>query len=163
MTIIDNKGKLFGLINIVDLCILLIILLAVGFVGIKAVSGSKERKATTRIEYDVELRRNTKEFSFMINEGDIIRDSINGDYLGKVLKKELKPSIEMTENSVEGKFVESEMPDLYDVIITIEANGRITESEIIAEDREIKIGRLMYVKGKGYAGGGYILAIRYDG
>ena len=162
MAIIDNKGKLFGLINIIDLSILLIILMLAGFALIRVSALNKEKAKMTRIEYDVELRENVKDFSFMINKGDEIRDSINGDYLGKVLKKEVKPSTEIIENYEEGKFVEVEIPSLYDVIVTIEANGKVTESEILAEGREIKIGRLMYIKGKGYAGGGYILAIRYD-
>lgn len=37
MKVINEKGKLFGLINIIDLCVLLVLVLVVGAVGVKFV------------------------------------------------------------------------------------------------------------------------------
>ncbi len=160
MTLIDEKGRLFGRVNVIDIAIILIII-TVGFVAAKFIFPDANKEVVTRkIEYDVELLHNTRELAEMIKIGDEIRDSVKGEYLGKIIKTEIRPTTMITANTDEGRFIKAELPNLYDVIITLEASGKETENSIIAEGQEIKVGKRMYVKGKGYAGAGYILGIK---
>jgi hypothetical protein len=162
MKLIDEKGKLFGKINIIDIAILLIII-GVGFFAVEYFLPSKDKGAVNRkINYEIELLQSTREFADMVKLGDEIRESIKGDYLGKIVKTEIRPSSIITANTQEGRFIKTELPSMYDVIITLEADGLETEKSITAENQEIKVGKRVFVKGKGYAGSGYILAIHLD-
>ncbi|NLY44169.1 MAG: DUF4330 domain-containing protein [Clostridiaceae bacterium] len=160
---IDNKGRLFGKINIIDMLILLIIAGAAAGAYVKFFKkDDKAVQSDRKIQYDIEIKAQTKEFADVIQTGDEIRDSIRSDYLGKVVNKQVVPTIEVNANIEEGTFVTTEVPERYDIILTLEANGSVSGTSIKAEGTEIKVGQRMYIKGKGYAGSGYILRISYE-
>ena len=163
MAIVDKQGRLFGKINIIDLSFILIALLVVGFIYVQYFRGADNGEAAgKRIEYEVELKIKTKEYADVIKIGDEIRDSIKGHYLGKVIEKKVLPAFTINENAEKGEYVKAEVPDRYDVILTLEANGIVTSGSILAEGVEVKVGQKMYIKGKGYASRGYILGLRYE-
>ncbi|MBZ4645599.1 MAG: hypothetical protein PWR27_484 [Petroclostridium sp.] len=163
MSFIDSKGRLFGMISLIDLLIVLVIFSAAAGIYIKyfAKSGPGE-ELSRKVQYDVEIKAQTKEFADVIKVGDEIRESIKGNYLGKVVKKQVLPATDVTKNLEKGKFEKVEIPNAYDVILTLEANGAVTPDSILAEGVEIKVGQRLYVKGKGYAGASFIIGIRYE-
>ncbi len=163
MAIIDNKGKLFGKVNVIDLAIVLIIILVAGVGYTMFFAGGKNVDNTNKIvEYDIEITLKTKEYADVIKVGDSIRDSVKGNYLGKVVDVQVLPATKVTEDLENGKFIQAEVPNRYDIVLSLEANGTVTSSNITAEGSEIAVGKRMYIKGKGYASEGYILAIRYE-
>jgi hypothetical protein len=56
MKVVDEKGKLFGMLNIIDLLVIVLILAAVIVVGVKVLGGGDETEtATTRLTYTVRV------------------------------------------------------------------------------------------------------------
>lgn len=164
MTFIDEKGRLFGKINIFDLFVLVVLLLIGGAVYIKFFGGSGPVQVPVReIRYDVELREKNKGFVDVIKIGDEIRNSINGRYLGKVVGKKVLPEKVLAEDLVKGRYIKADMPGKYTVILTLEAEVKVYPQSITLEGGEIKIGKKIYIKGKGYAGSGYIVGINLKG
>ncbi len=163
MRILDRKGRLFGKINIIDLTIILIIVLIAGAVyHVYFREDESAQVLAHRIEYDIELAARPETLVEVIAVGDNIWDSVRGHYLGTVVDKQVRPATKVSEDMVKGKYIVAKIPNMYDVIITLEANGRVTPYSILAEGIEVKVGQRIYVKGKGYASPGFIVGLRYD-
>ncbi|HPW40982.1 MAG TPA: DUF4330 domain-containing protein [Bacillota bacterium] len=157
MALADNRGKLFGRINIVDLIIiLLIILTAVGGYMFFFGRDSKQTLNTGKVVYDFEITNVNKDFIDAINPGDPIRDNVRGNELGTVVSKSSRGATMLNEDLINGRYIIAEVPDAYDVVITIEGNANITPANIIVGGAEIKVGKKFSIKGKGYANQGFV-------
>lgn len=147
MKIIDKKGRLFGLINIVDLLVIILIL-AIVAVGVKRF-GTKAAvgEATTKkgiITAEVKDVRDVTANN--IKAGDKIFDYDKGTYLGKIVTAEVEPYKDKTE--YQGKFYNSEVPGKYRVIMTIDADVKETEDFYQVGTEQIRIGAEMRIKNK---------------
>ena len=159
MKIVNEKGKLFGIINLIDL---LIVLMLVGVViaGFFAVSsGTFSGGERTDVYFTVEFLGVEDWFGEKIEPGDRVSDSVRGFYLGEVVDKEILPREINAWNAVEERIQRVEVPGEFTVLMTVKANGTVSDSEILAEGQPIKVGKEMFIKGKGYAHEGYIVSI----
>jgi hypothetical protein len=145
MALIDRKGRLFGKINIVDLLIVLLTIAIVG--GVYFVFFGGADKQVTNVNTD---------FVDAINIGDPIRDSIRGNELGTLTSKASRPATMLNEDLANGRYVIADVPNSYDVVITIEAKAKITPANIIVGGAEVKVGKKFFIKGKGYANQGFV-------
>lgn len=160
MQIVDEKGKLFGIVNVLDLLFLLIIIIGL-LIGWKYFSGRAIDGTKANVYFVVELKSVKKDFADKIQKGDEIKDSIKGYYLGKVSDIDIKPEISTNWDTISGEFVESESPEDYTVLVEILANGTVKDDEgfIYAETVPVSVGKEMFIKGKGYAKAGYITKV----
>ena len=69
----------------------------------------------------------------------------------------------LNEDLVNGRYVIAEVPNAYDVVITIEAAATITPTNVIVDGQEIKVGKKFFIKGKGYANQGFVIRMAFDG
>lgn len=157
MALIDSKGKLFGKINIVDLLIVLLIISIAGGVYLVFFGGSdKQIVETTKVVYDFEITNVNMDFIEAITPGDPIRDSTRGNELGTVVSKTSRKATMLNEDLINGRYIIADVPDAYDVVITIEARADITPANIIVGGAEVKVGKKFFIKGKGYANQGFV-------
>lgn len=164
MAILDNKGRLFGKINMVDLLIVLLLVSIAAGAYLFFFGGSDNQVAETgKVVYDFEITNVNKDFVDAITPGDPIRDSNRGNELGTVVSKTSREATMLNEDLINGRYVIAEVPDAYDVIITIEANGNITPANIIVGGAEVKVGKKFFIKGKGYANQGFVTKITLIG
>jgi len=157
MALIDGKGRLFGKINIVDLLILLLIISIAGGVYLIFFGRSdKQVVETSKVVYDFEITNVNKDFVDAITPGDPIRDSTRGNELGTVVSKTSRNATMLNEDLINGRYVIADVPNAYDVVITIEAKANITPANIIVGGAEVKVGKKFFIKGKGYANQGFV-------
>lgn len=157
MGLIDSKGRLFGKINIVDLLIVLLIISIAGGIYLVFFGGSDKQVVETRkVVYDFEITNVNMEFIDAITPGDPIRDSTRGNELGTVVSKTSRNATMLNEDIINGRYVIADVPDAYDVVITIEAKANITPANIIVGGAEVKVGKKFFIKGKGYANQGFV-------
>lgn len=147
MKIIDKKGRLFGLINIVDLLVI-ILLLALVMVGVKRF-GNKAAvgEATTKkgvITAEIKDVRDVTANNIKV--GDPLYDYDKGTYLGKIVTAEVEPYKDKTE--YQGKFYNAEVPDKFRVIITIDADVKETQDFYQVGTEQVRIGAEMRIKNK---------------
>lgn len=163
MSLIDEKGRLFGKINIIDLLIVLLIA-AVGTGAYVMFSGGNDRQVlqSSKVVYDFEITNVNQDFVDAINSGDPIRNSVRGNDLGTVVSKSARKATMLNEDLVNGRYVIAEVPNAYDVVITIEANANITPANVIISGEEVKVGKKIYIKGKGYANQGFVMKMTLD-
>lgn len=164
MTFKDGKGRLFGKINPVDLLIVLLIISVAGgaYIVFFRNSGNKVTE-TGKLVYEFEITNVNMDFIDAINPGDPIRDSTRGNELGTVVSKTSRKATMLNEDLLNGRYVIADVPDAYDVVITIEANANITPANIIVGGAEVKVGKKFFIKGKGYANQGFVIKMILDG
>ncbi len=143
MKIINEKGKLFGLVNVIDLLIVLILIIAVvGVLKYKDIGNivsklSSDDSGSIYITYSI---NGVKYVSFEgVSMGDTFFDEDSRQIIGTVVDKSATLSKLATTNS-EGEFVYSEIPDRYDLLIKVKAKGSWNDLEINVNNDDIHIG-----------------------
>ncbi|OPX88055.1 MAG: hypothetical protein A4E53_02212 [Pelotomaculum sp. PtaB.Bin104] len=80
-----------------------------------------------------------------IIEGQPIREVQTNIVMGTVIKKEVSP-YKQTVPTLDGRVVLAEVPEKYNVIITIGSPAIVTENNIMIGNKEIKIGGPISIK-----------------
>ncbi len=151
MKIIDDKGKLFGLINYLDLIVLLIVLLLAGKFFI--LDNDENSKDFLKTQSDKEILltyyvEGVKDISVSsVKEGDLFRDVETKNVLGEVMKVEVSQNKIQTSDR-DGNVVYSEVPDRYDIMITLKCRGNISQKDIKVSNVDVQIGRSMLIESK---------------
>lgn len=147
-------------INLLDVIVILVALV-LGIVGYSFMKkgGVTTVSNTEKVVYQIRTNKSMPEIYDYIQEGSAIYDSIKNYHIGKIIGKEYEWSKEYGVNQETGEMVETEFQDKMDIILTIEADATITERNISVGDYILKVGNEAYIKGKGYAGIGYVIAI----
>ncbi|MDR2903011.1 MAG: DUF4330 domain-containing protein [Clostridiales bacterium] len=163
MKLINEKGKLFGMINVLDLLFLAVIVLGL-IVGYKYFSGSAVDGVQGNVYFEVEFKSVKQDFADKIQKGDEIKDSIKGYYLGKVSDIKISPEESTNWDAVAQKFVTVQSPEDVTVLVEVLANGAKNDEDgfIYAESQPVSVGREMFIKGKGYAHAGYITKVVFE-
>ena len=151
MKIINEKGKLFGLINLVDLLVLLFILaVAVGVVW-KVFGGQVQELVanTTELTYTVRVKAvhpryydelTSRKFPHQLAAGDSL---IENAYIISAVKEPYVTQI----GTDEGKLKNVVDPTRIDIVCTIEA--RINDTDIIkVGPQEVRAGKDHFLKTK---------------
>lgn len=130
---IDNKGKLFGKISIVDLLIVLLVVVAIGATVFKfGFSAHKDvNEAGSKIEYVVKVE-GVRDFTVdSIKEGAELYDDESDAFIGTVKGIEVKESMDYALKN-DGTTVYTSKPDRYDVYLTVESDARILNGAYFA-------------------------------
>lgn len=159
MKLIDKKGKIFGIINIFDLAVVLMLGLLVvgGFHRLKTSRGQiivEDQKAIVQFEVN-EVRQSTVD---AIEVGDIFLHYDKGQHFGKIVDKQVESFREVVDTG-DGKLVLADVPEKFNVIVYVEANAVNTEDAIIIGGEQIRIGTQYRLKNKKIAVFGTILGI----
>ena len=146
MKIINEKGKLFGIINIIDLSILLILALIIvgGYSRLKSqpISSSEESEAIIKMEVS-NIRMVTVE---SIVPGDPIYHYDKGTYIGEILEVSHKPYTEPLEYN--GEWIDAELPDKYVASFTVKAAARDNADVVIVGGEQFRVGAQFRLKNK---------------
>ena len=150
----EKRGKF----NIVDIFILLVI---IGIIGLGIwFFANFARGDEVYVYFTIELRNREPGFAELILRDDEIRDSVRNYFLGHVAWVEAEPALMVNFDSTTNSFVEAIIPDRYDVFITIRGVGSESETYVRSHGHDMRIGQPMFIRGRGYAGVGYIVGLQ---
>jgi len=156
MRVIDEKGKLFGLINIVDLLVLLAILLVIGGAAYK-IKGQKGSDTARTVRATVLAPALRPEMLTGIKVGD--RMVSGSSFTDVVIKEiEIRPAFMITTDS-QGQRVEAYDPYLKDLIVVVEGKTVISGGVINIGGQEIRSSKDYYIKSLTYDFKGMILDV----
>jgi hypothetical protein len=140
MKIINEKGKLFGIINIIDLAVIVIILLLVGAVGYKFL-GSKiktQNVATKDVTFVVKLSLKPPYYLDALKEGDKL---VSGTYeTNAYIEKITSKPGEMTITTAGGEIIYAKHPTLYDFYVKIRMKASVNTTVLKLGVQEIRVG-----------------------
>ncbi len=125
----NNKKCLFKKFNFLDLFIILIVVCAVAFSVVKFTSATHSDfiSGDDKITYVLKVKAVRQVSADAFHVGDGIYDTATDDQLGIVKSVEKMPAKEYI-NLADGSLTEQrEIPDKFDVYITVECDGKISD------------------------------------
>lgn len=146
MKLIDNKGKLFGLINIIDLTTVLVLGLLV-FGGVKRLKSQPivvDKTSEAFITYRVEDVRMATVDNVVI--GDPLYHYDKGEYIGVIEEVEFKAFEEALESN--GEWVMAPIPGKYVVNLKVKANVKNNPDVILVGGEQTRVGTQYRMKNK---------------
>ena len=149
MKIINEKGKLFGIINIIDLLIIIFVALVAWIFVMFFSSNSNITQETKKCRITVEMTALEKYLCDAVAEDKQIFDKIQNQPLGKLVEKRIEPCVEYNVVPSTGEYKETAVIDRYDVELDIEVES--------VED--MYVGKRMSLQTKDFTGSGYIIKI----
>jgi len=162
MKIIDEKGRLFGFINIIDLFISIMLIVLVGFGAYKVFRVNPTVVVNTQKVTMVYFIQEVRDVTYnAIEVGEIAKDYDKNTVYGKIVKKEALPARKMAETA-DGRFVEAEIPNRYDVKIYIEGDAVVSRTGIYMGGQEVRVGYITSVKGKKFGTRGFVYDVIID-
>ncbi len=148
-TLIDEKGRLFGRINMLDLAVVLLIVAVLAGVGYKF---AKSRVPTVfQPSKKMEVVFTADELlDFAVERlavGDPVSDRVTGASFGKLKSFEIQPSISYATDST-GRFVRSSKETYRSLRMVVETEGTIDQGMVrignydyyVAKSFEVRVG-----------------------
>ncbi len=159
---IDEKGKIFGKVNLLDILIILIVIAAVlfgawYFMRNKGGDGSK-----LPVSYTVEVVQKDEAYFEHIIEGESVVDGKTKQPMGTIVSHEKRPARILTQNNENLTLEYSTIPGKYDGYIVIEVDADIDYPDLKSGDEAVKIGKSVAYRSESAAIHGYIVGIDYD-
>jgi hypothetical protein len=143
---LDEKGRFFGKVNIVDLLVLLVIVAVVVFAVVR-MTGDSSKTVPVRVTYVVEEVRQATVDALRAAKGDVTDEG--GTYLGTVKEVVVNPTREeymTTEDQLEA----FDSPVFSDVKIVVLGEGWISGSTVHIGSVPMRVGKKVTLVGTGY-------------
>lgn len=135
---INKDGKLFGKISVIDIIVVLFV--AVAALGIYSrffVGNEKVETASSHIEYKMkvaEVRKGTVDALFEY-KGPVY-DFTTKEYMGEITEVTYTDMFKGVE-TVNGQMVKSEVPDRYNVTVTVRVDGKINSTGYYTANNQV--------------------------
>ena len=156
----DNDENNKVRFNIIDaLIIVMILALAVGGYYKVFVTNKQLMQQEQQIEYQIlisEVRQPTVD---AYQNGQQVQDLKSNSMLGTIIGKEVSKAKEAVPTS-DGRLVQAEIPEKYDVLLTLQAPAVITANNIMVSNKEVKIGQKMDIKTVSAASVGVVYGLK---
>ncbi len=152
MKIIDEKGKLLGLINIIDLFVLLMIIF-VAVAGVMRFTGARTPRSepgTVKVMVEAVVTEVREQTAEAIQEGDVVWDSASGQVFGTIVEKKVVPTIWRIRTD-DGRVVASEVPGRYDIEIRLESRGHDLGRVLRITSHEVRVGTAVTLQQRKYS------------
>lgn len=166
MKIINEKGKLFGIINLVDFLILIVAIIAIGAVGYKMLAAPVSEAVVPQKEATVVMRIRGA-MPYLANEVEKIEKGekliAGNDFInGTVESVEVIPySVTVTTDA--GTLTEAVDPVKKDIFITVKSTGNPEAPIFKIGNQEVRAGRGFTFKTKRIEVEAIVESVRFDG
>ena len=160
MRLIDDRGKILGLINIIDL-VALGLILVVGFVGASRFLGwrpERHEPGDVAVRFTAEVSNVRQPTVNVVRVGDVIRDHITGGTLGTIVETEVIPYTTGVETA-DGRVVLAEVPDRYVIYVTLEGRAHDLGTALRAASHELRVGATVMLQSRMYTAQSTVLEI----
>ncbi len=167
MKIINEKGKLFGIINPVDLIVIVAVIALIAAVGVKFLRSPVEAAVAPKQEMEVELRirgamPSLVEAACAIEPGTKL--VAGNDYIAdaSVVSVNVEPYVYTVADS-NGITVETTDPIKSDITIVIKGKGSPDDAILKIGNQEIRTGRGFIFKTNTVETNAIIYAVKFNG
>lgn len=143
--ILDDRGRLFGKVNIVDLLVLLVIIAVVVFAVVRMTGGSS-KTVPVKVTYVVEAVRQATVDALQA-KGDVTDEG--STYLGEVKDVVVTPTL-VEVPTADGELKAVESPVFRDVSIVVRGEGRVSGSTVRIGSVPMRVGKKVTLIGTGY-------------
>lgn len=128
---INKEGKLFGKISIIDIFALVAVCILAFGIYTRTMPLLKDNSASEcRIEYKITVKGVRMGTVNALRKSTDLYDNYASNHIGVVKHSEYSPSKKAVEQ-LNGELKMVEQPELYDVILTVQVDGKSTNSEYL--------------------------------
>lgn len=154
--------------NIIDFLIVLAVICAAflcvtvlgNLKGISTGGGANQVKMRYSVEFTLRDKPILDEFLAAKERGDICYVSEKEKVPAKLVDVTYTPARKHTLDLETGELFFTDIPEKYDITVVLESDGTETENDLLAGGAAvIKVGDETSVKGKGYAGYGFVVSL----
>lgn len=159
---IDEKGRLWGRINLIDLALIIIVIAALAFAGMKFLSKgdipiiAAEKQTVTFTLFTNSVFNFVKE---QMKEGDVIRLQTNNAVLGTVERLDVRAGYGLIATD-DGRWVEADIPNKYSIDIVIKGEATKSGEALSVGGMQLLVGTEITVKGPKYTVKGLISDVK---
>ncbi|MCX7920989.1 MAG: DUF4330 domain-containing protein [Clostridia bacterium] len=148
MRIIDEKGKLFGFINIIDLSVLLVFVLLLGAVGYKVMDNKLEAAPaeTKEVLVGVKCRLKSEAAAKALKSGDNRLISGNKFVDDATIEDVTFDTAEYGIPTADGRYVITKHPLAKDIYVTFKMKANADTTILKVGTQEVSIGKQFIVK-----------------
>ncbi len=155
-----KKYKLFGKFPIFDIVIVLVLILAVFFVG-KVFMSSKTGQVVTNsktntIRYTVEFQNISSMVDGVPEANEKVRDVETSTEIGRVVSAESKPYSTTTCDMITGEAVTSVQSDRQNIEVVIEVTADVSDTGISVNGYRFGVGRTIGISMTSISGGAIV-------
>jgi len=159
MRFIDEKGRLFGRINIIDLVAALAVIALLAFVGYK-LNVVNPRIAPPPTPYRLTLLvEGVRQITIdELKVGTPVKAFDANVDLGTISAVDVRPAVEQVETA-DGRIVNAQVPGRFDVLLSIDTEAVITDWSVRIANTDMRIGRDFTVAGQRFLVKGIIFGL----
>lgn len=162
MKIIDQRGRIFGKLNVFDLLVLLVLLALVFFASNKYIGKSTTSAVATKDLTFKLFIHNVREITTeTIQVGDKVSHFETNELMGEIMEKEIMPALTQVV-TWDGAIVNAEIPEKFDMLLTVKGEGIVTDREIILASKPIRLGSQVKVRTNRYEVQATVFGIEYQ-
>lgn len=163
MGLIDQKGRLFGIINLIDLVVLLmVVVLAFGtYAKMAARAQQNQQVVLQEIEMDMFIK-DVMPFaleSFAV--GDIVKDANSKTVLGTISAIRSEPYREPVVDP-QGNYVMKEVPNKLNIILTVAGKAQVNNNSIKIQKDDVLVGNILIINTHKSKAQAVIIAVRTE-
>lgn len=145
--------------NIIDALVILLII-AVGAFGYRFLNGRSGAGADSaknvKIQYNIELAEKEGYMLGLINEGDKVLIGEKEKIPATVVGTQVRPAQKIEFDGVSGQYINADIPERYDIVVMLESEGTESENSVSVQGTAIRVGTATTLKGRDYAGYGFV-------
>ena len=132
--IIDENGRLFGKISIIDVIVIIlaIILACAVFARTSQKKAANINETMDKVTYTFKIENIRTETAEAVLAGDKLYDEGNGVYLGTVKKTNIDKAHKLAQTE-DGTYVNGEAEGRSDLLMTIEADCRVVDGRYYSD------------------------------
>lgn len=145
--ILDNRGRIYGKVNIVDVLVVLVVIAIVVFAFVRFGGGGGVKTVQIRVTYVVDRVEGPIVAQLKQAKGSIQDDA--GTFLGRLETVTDQASVEEVATA-SGQLVESPSPIFRDVSIVVTGNATVSNGTYRIGSVPIQVGNRLYLLGSGF-------------
>lgn len=140
--LLDKNGKLFGKINIIDLCVILLVIAVVIGVFVRFSGGAgKIVTQTKQIEYVVNVKGLRQYGVDAIERMGLVTDKKYSTVVGEITNVDVKEATHQS-TTADGVVKDAKLPERFDCEVTIVTNGKEGSNGYFNNNNEeLSVGR----------------------
>lgn len=142
-----------GILIVLMLCVAAVIAYMLIVVPMQSMSPEKD------LEFMIEVPTTTQDIASLIHTGDTV--TVSGKGKATVTDVIIEPAEKLVLDAITGAYKFSEVPERYDLYVTVRASATETDKEIAVQGTPVLIGEKLSVEGKGYSVNGAVLDMAF--
>lgn len=164
MAFIDEKGRLFGRVNLIDVTLVIgvLVLVAAGFVVLRGQGKVATVREDKTVTYTMIVKAIRPDVASYIKKGDIVKKQVTMGPVGKVVDVKVQPA-EAVVDAADGSKVLGVSPTEKDAYITIETKGRVGNDIIATGNEVLRVGDRFNIVTKWFLGDAVIVSMDVAG